>query len=183
MDAARELFIKEGIEATSIEEVTETAGYSRGAFYSNFTTKDDLVCAVLEREMRVSHDQIREAFSRDMPLPERLAAIRALYVSMGCDVKGCTFFVAMQLYALRSEAVRPRIAALLRSSYTAIAGLVRQAFEELGKEPPAPPMVVACSLLAQSQGLAIARLVDPGSIATEQFEHALGVYFDRLIGL
>ncbi len=45
LESASKLFCKHGVEATSIDQVAEEAGYSRGAFYSNFETRDALVCA------------------------------------------------------------------------------------------------------------------------------------------
>src|SRR5687767_2262794 len=42
LDAALQLFIERGVEGTSIEQVTAHAGYTRGAFYSNFTSKEEL---------------------------------------------------------------------------------------------------------------------------------------------
>ncbi len=181
LDAAQELVAKKGIDATSLEEVAETAGYSRGAFYSNFHDKEELICAVLERVIDRSIEEMQKVFSQDLPLAERLELIRSYYIKVGCDLEGCTFFMSMQLYALRNEAVRPRIAELLRVNRGAVAEHVRRVFAELGKEPPAPPEVVAFSLIAQSQGLAISRMVDPDSMKLDQFQQALGIFFDQLI--
>ena len=47
--AAISQFAARGIDATSVEHLCEAAGFSRGAFYSNFTSKDDLCVAVAER--------------------------------------------------------------------------------------------------------------------------------------
>lgn len=50
IDAAREVLADEGIQGASVELICERAGFTRGAFYSNFGSKDDLVFAVFERE-------------------------------------------------------------------------------------------------------------------------------------
>ena len=47
--AAIAQFAARGIDATSVENLCEAAGFSRGAFYSNFTSKDGLCVAVAER--------------------------------------------------------------------------------------------------------------------------------------
>ena len=183
LDAALTLFSQGGIDAASIEEVAETAGYSRGAFYSNFDTKDQMVCAVLEREIRRNHEDLHAIFSRGASTAERIGDLRAYYLAVNGDANGCMFWMAMQLYALRNEGVRPQIAALLRSSRAMVVESVRRVFEELGKEPPVPPEMVAFSLIAQAQGLAISRMLDPDTIKVEQVQQALGTYFDRLFGL
>ncbi|MCB2176680.1 MAG: TetR/AcrR family transcriptional regulator [Actinomycetales bacterium] len=50
MDAAFEVFAEQGLAATSVEQVAEHAGFTRGAFYSNFSTKEELLLALMTRE-------------------------------------------------------------------------------------------------------------------------------------
>lgn len=59
IDAAITEFAARGIDATSVEQLCETAGFSRGAFYSNFATKDDLCLAIMEHH----RDQIMAGLS------------------------------------------------------------------------------------------------------------------------
>ena len=183
LEAALKLFVKTGIEGFSVEDVAEMAGYSRGAFYSHFESKDDLVCAVLEHEIRRGHEQLDVLFAQEQPPPERLRQIRAYYVSVVRDLDGCMFWMSMHMYALRNPDVRPRIAALLRSDRVATVEYVRRTFEELGIEPPFPPGVLGLMLIAEAQGLTLSRMVEPEAITLEQAEQALGGYFDRLVGL
>lgn len=49
LDAAAEVFIAEGFQATSVEAVCARAGFTRGAFYSNFSSKEELFLAVSRR--------------------------------------------------------------------------------------------------------------------------------------
>ena len=48
VEAAIDEFALRGIDATSVEHLCEAAGFSRGAFYSNFATKDDLCITIME---------------------------------------------------------------------------------------------------------------------------------------
>src|SRR5690606_27757295 len=50
LDAAHALFVQQGFGATSVEHITLAAGYSRGAFYSNFDSKRTIFLALLKRE-------------------------------------------------------------------------------------------------------------------------------------
>lgn len=52
LDAAFTVFARHGIRGASIEAVCEAAGFSRGAFYSNFSSKEELFLALAERAMR-----------------------------------------------------------------------------------------------------------------------------------
>lgn len=48
--ATRQIIIEEGVEATSLEHICKVAGFTRGAFYSNFSSKDSLLAALAEDE-------------------------------------------------------------------------------------------------------------------------------------
>ena len=49
LDAAEVVFVKKGVGGASMEEIAAEAGFTRGAIYSNFGSKDDLMLAVMER--------------------------------------------------------------------------------------------------------------------------------------
>lgn len=51
LDAAVKMFVQKGLSATRIEDIVEAAGYTRGAFYSNFDSKAELFIEVLERDL------------------------------------------------------------------------------------------------------------------------------------
>ncbi|MCU0505747.1 MAG: TetR/AcrR family transcriptional regulator [Chloroflexi bacterium] len=50
LDAAREVFAERGVFGATVEEICDRAGFTRGAFYSNFADKDDVLEALIERE-------------------------------------------------------------------------------------------------------------------------------------
>lgn len=56
LDAAFDVFAEQGVRSASVETIVEAAGFTRGAFYSNFSSKEELFFALMEREkaMRLS---------------------------------------------------------------------------------------------------------------------------------
>jgi AcrR family transcriptional regulator len=60
MDAAAQLFAEEGIDASSVEAICERAGFTRGAFYSNFGSKEELFLALCERSADTTIRAVRE---------------------------------------------------------------------------------------------------------------------------
>ncbi len=75
LDAAATVFSERGVAASSVEEVCERAGFTRGAFYSNFATKDDLLVALLDREEAILLDGLSLALGDALSGPEPLAAV------------------------------------------------------------------------------------------------------------
>lgn len=65
LDAAREVLARDGIQGASVEHICERAGFTRGAFYSNFSSKDDLVLAMFNREKTVMFQSLRAAADPD----------------------------------------------------------------------------------------------------------------------
>jgi len=61
LDAAAVVLAREGIQGASVEHICEQAGFTRGAFYSNFSNKDELVMALFEREREAMLSRMREA--------------------------------------------------------------------------------------------------------------------------
>jgi len=51
MDKALELFAEQGIEATSIQQITERCGISKGAFYLSFKSKEELIFQLIDHFM------------------------------------------------------------------------------------------------------------------------------------
>ena len=60
-EAAARVFEEQGIGGASIETIAEAAGFTRGAFYSNFKSKDELIIAMLE-------DHVEQSFRRYLDL-------------------------------------------------------------------------------------------------------------------
>ena len=52
MDKALELFSEQGFEATSVQQITERCGISKGAFYLSFKTKDELIFSMIDYHMQ-----------------------------------------------------------------------------------------------------------------------------------
>ncbi|PJO43607.1 TetR/AcrR family transcriptional regulator [Lysinibacillus xylanilyticus] len=74
MEKALELFSEQGFEATSVQQITEQCGISKGAFYLSFKTKDELLISMVEyylQQFVTDVDQVvRSSLSKDIILVE-----------------------------------------------------------------------------------------------------------------
>jgi AcrR family transcriptional regulator len=78
IEAAERLFVCKGFDDASVEEISETAGYSRGAFYSNFDNKEQVFLAVIDRRLPKALDDI---FQQASEPPERSTVVREWFSS------------------------------------------------------------------------------------------------------
>ncbi|MEV6317939.1 TetR/AcrR family transcriptional regulator [Streptomyces sp. NPDC051776] len=74
LDAARDLFARQGIDATSTEALLKAAGVSRGAMYHHFASREDLVAAVYEEEAAAAIARAADRVPDDATALERLVA-------------------------------------------------------------------------------------------------------------
>ena len=65
VEAAERLFIRRGYDDASVEEISEMAGYSRGAFYSNFDSKEQVFLAVIDQRRPMALDNILASKAAD----------------------------------------------------------------------------------------------------------------------
>ena len=74
MAAAVQVFAARGIIGASVEEICEAAGFTRGAFYSNFADKDELVLALIRQTIRTQVSAAEQAIARMKTAPTKLDA-------------------------------------------------------------------------------------------------------------
>lgn len=67
-DAAIEVFAEEGVQGASVEAICQRADFTRGAFYSNFSTKEELFLALLDRELTQRVDDAEQKARDIAPL-------------------------------------------------------------------------------------------------------------------
>lgn len=114
LDAAAQVFAEEGLDAASVEAICERAGFTRGAFYSNFETKDELFLELAGRVARARVDSVRERVAqleREGDL-EDVATDALSVVQEVLDVSGDDRLAILLMSEIRIHALRdPRLGA------------------------------------------------------------------------
>ena len=139
LEAGLAVFGERGYADTSVEEIAARAGYTRGAFYSNFSDKEELFFALMDARMAQRVAEVTEVIESSTPA-DVFADLERWSEGSHDDTRGdrVKLFAEFRAHALRSETVRQRLAereAAIRELYgRAIAGL----FEAAGVAVPAP---------------------------------------------
>src|SRR5919106_5975705 len=71
LEAATKVFTRRGLEQASVDEVAEEAGYTKGAFYANFKSKEELFLAMLDERFGERIEEVERAFASDESPPEQ----------------------------------------------------------------------------------------------------------------
>jgi AcrR family transcriptional regulator len=169
LDAAAIVFARNGFHGSTLDEVAATAGFTKGAVYSNFKSKDDLFLELLDdridRQFAVV-SEVLESGSHDAA--EQFPRIREIFGSeMFWDENFTTLWLEFVLYARRNPEARAKLAASVQRSRAQVQELIEHEFATVGVSPSYPTRDLAEISLALFNGLGIDRLVNP-SVVTDQ---------------
>jgi TetR/AcrR family transcriptional regulator, transcriptional repressor of aconitase len=153
IEAAEWFFIRKGFDDASVDEISETAGYSRGAFYSNFEDKEQVFLALMDRrrsEVLKALDDILQKISEPT---RRIQAVREWFSNLW----RLRDFIALQIEfsrrAMRDRSIRKHLAEIRRQDLETYARWVGEYFGAADGVPADRPGIVALVLWAVAQGL------------------------------
>ncbi len=179
------MFAERGVETATLEQICSAAGFTRGAFYANFESKDELLAAALVR----LHEQFFADEERSLPAAagaeDYLANLRTgrrdaeahwewvrplfvltLELLLAARRQGELLTDVGRYYELYRDARRQQVENILRNA---------------GRTPPAPPELLASMIVAIEDGLHLQTLVDPEAVPpTAQFD-ALEFFIRALV--
>lgn len=160
--AATEVFARRGFEGAALEEIAETAGFTRGAIYKNFDGKEDLFFAVID----VLNEQIIEAFRAIAPESAKpsewdISRLADLWRSSVDQFEGLLAIAKeYELYVLRNPDARPRAVAHRRKHRDLVADFIDEVAEQSGMKLRLPATTLASIILASADGLTYAARID-----------------------
>lgn len=159
IDTAQQLFVSHGYGATSIRDIAEQAGYSQGAFYSNFSGKEELLLAFLRRHMETEAAQLARLTEREGRSPEQmLAALEDWAATLNRDADWSVLSIELQLHARRSPGFAAAYQQVWDAHRAALGRVVGQLFAHCGRKPPAEADELAAAFMALAHGLALQRV-------------------------
>ena len=172
------MFIANGYGAASIRDIASQAGYSQGAFYSNFATKEALLLALLQRHMQAEAGQLASLTQSDARTPKQvLAALETWAATLNLDVDWGMLSVELQLHARRSSTFAAEYNKIWRHHQAAIASALEALFDHLDKTPPAEPEELAAAFMAMAHGLALQKAMQGG----EPYGKILMVFYGAIV--
>jgi AcrR family transcriptional regulator len=181
LEAAGKVFSRRGLQQASIDEVAEEAGFTKGAFYANFKSKEELFLAMLDDRFAERLEQIDRVVTGDVE-PEdqaRQAGVDfARYVT--ADPEWQRLFFEFAAHAGRSPEFREELVTRYRSLRERIAAIMRRRADELEIEPPLPLDQIALMTFAMANGVALEKLLEPDAVSDDLYATMLLVFFTGL---
>ena len=174
--SAKEVFAKRGYAGASVDEIAEQAGYSKGAIYSNFESKEALFLELLRSRMTEEIAELHTILEQSHSTEEVLSALRMQYSTLERQVTWCLLSSEFQLQAGRRPEFAEAFAELYRNQRKAVAMLVTLVAEKTARTPVMGTEEIATGLMALTHGIALQRAADPKSVRADTAGKALQLF-------
>jgi len=161
LQAAAEVFARHGYHGTSVDMVAESAGYTKGAVYSNFSSKEELFLALLEERREQTIADVQRVMDESAPgdraeafgeRRDRLAQWTPEWFLLEAE---------FELYAARHPEVRERVAERQAATREVVAAAIERHIGDLELEPAYPLEDIAHLVVAVGDGLSLMALNNP----------------------
>ena len=178
--AAKRIFAQNGFEAARLEDIAAGAGYTRGAFYANFESKEDIFFALLEEWVRERTDSVIAALRKHKNPLEKLAALRTHYAEVATDRRLVLIALEFKLFALRHPEAHARLRNRHRRIRASWGKLLSELVLALGRTLPIKGPAASTCLGALAHGLLLEHAVDPKTLSDDDVRRMLGLFFDSI---
>ena len=179
MSSAAKIFCKHGMEKASIEEVAEDAGYTKGAFYANFKSKQELFLAMLDERFTERIEEVDRAFaagSGESPPEQARHAAADFAHALRTDPAYKRLYLEFASYALRDEDFRQELLTRFATLRERLEAVYRRRAEEYGLELDIPLERVVRMVIAMADGWMMWQLLEPEGIDEELLESMMEIF-------
>jgi AcrR family transcriptional regulator len=162
MAAASKVCAKHGLERASVDEVAKEAGFTKGAFYSNFGSKEELFLAMLDERFADQLDRLNDRMAGEGELSDqaRDAAVDFAH-QISDDPEWSRLFFQFAARAARDDNFRAELVTRIRALRARFAEIFRTRSERLPFPAPIEPEELALMADAIVDGFAVNKLLDP----------------------
>lgn len=164
LESAAAVFAERGFYGASVEEIADRAGFSRGAFYSNFDHKADLFLALLDDRLEQEVAALEALLDEEGGPGAFLDLLRRGGGRRSEPKEWTLLWAEFWLHVMRHPELAPKLADRQRAARRAIAALVQRQCDQFGVTLPLPAEDLASLMLAVDDGLKLQEELDPGAV-------------------
>jgi AcrR family transcriptional regulator len=155
-NAAESLFMKKGFKDTSMDDIVRESNMSKGAIYGHFSSKEELILAIYERQILLSLNQLKEIFPKNATSKNKLKAFTNIALDTCNRPKefqrmNIEFFIE----ASRKEKLTSGLNRRYSTTKSLIEGLIREGIDNGEFRADINPSQLAALLFALGDGLSL----------------------------
>ncbi|THV26499.1 TetR/AcrR family transcriptional regulator [Glycomyces paridis] len=181
-EAAAQEFAERGYDESRLEDIAARAGFTKGAVYSNFKSKQELFGSVLADRADIELSAVTDHLAAVDDVKEAVAdAARLVAGEITGDTQRGQLGFEFASRARRDEQVRDVLAPLRRSQRQAAAELLAAVAERLGGDTAVEPELAGLIVHCLSNGLSMEHAVDPEGVDGATVEAAIAATLTALL--
>jgi AcrR family transcriptional regulator len=181
VEAAQRLIPRRGLDALSVEDIAEAAGYSRGAFYSNFKSKNDLFFEVLRQDEERTRAQLATALDDALPPDQVQARMLQAYAALYKDADAFMAWTEGRMLSVRDAKFRAKLAALMAERRDFAVKLLEYLSKRAGAIPSVPLEHLASGFIGLIEGVRLFGASCPNEMPPEVAESILKLFADAVL--
>ncbi|MGW0047351.1 TetR/AcrR family transcriptional regulator [Nocardia cyriacigeorgica] len=169
LDAAYEVFAEQGFGRTKPDHICERAGYTRGAFYSQFTSMDELFLAMWEQQSAQLLSDVTAMLREDpgTDVREVREVVEHFLRAVPLDDKWQRISLEVTAHALRNPELRDRMVAREEAIIAALMPVVQTLLNRIGRTVT-DPKALGRALIAVHDGTTVQVLMEPDSAEAQE---------------
>jgi AcrR family transcriptional regulator len=182
LDAAAEVFARKGFAGASVDDIAEAAGFTTGALYAHFGSKDALFVELLASRNGYRLSEAAAIVSnRVSSIDEARDTLSRFLIEVADkDIDLAALQAEFWLYAIRRPELLEHLATQFRANRDSLADVLAERARNLGQPENAPFVSMATAVLALFQGLVQLRRTDPDLVPTELYGTAVSWMFSGM---
>jgi TetR/AcrR family transcriptional regulator, transcriptional repressor of bet genes len=178
VDAAWRCVARGGYRNLSVDDVCAEAGLSKGAFYTYFDQKQDLLIALLDDDAAGLSDLVSDAAGQAGGI-EQIRRFVATLVDRGADAAAVQLRADLWAEIASDEVLRARFLEAMQQRRARLAGLIEEAVAD-GQLVDVPANAMAAVFLALGDGLMLHRVLDPSGFRWPNVRRAIDALLEGL---
>jgi AcrR family transcriptional regulator len=151
-----------GMVGASIDRIAAEAGYTKGAFYAHFASKEDLFLAMLDEHFATEMERLDAVLAgAGEPVEEARRAAEDFLEHIDSDPEWRRLYQEFATHAARHDSFRVALAARQRDLRARMASIFERWAADFGVTPPVPPADVAAMTFFMADGFLLDQIIDP----------------------
>lgn len=177
LEAAGRVFAHRGLAQASVDEVAADAGFTKGAVYANFGSKEELFLEMLDVKFAARLEDMDRALSTDeAPEAQARTAGREFVEQLAGDPAWGRLFFEAALHASRDAGFQLELRARYAQMRARMADVLRARAQAGGFDPGVPFDQLATMIFAMANGVAFERFVEPAAVPDDLFSSMLELF-------
>ncbi|MGG1659849.1 TetR/AcrR family transcriptional regulator [Brevibacillus sp. NRS-1366] len=179
LESAARTFAHLGFHGASVDKIAECAGFSKGAVYAHFSSKEVLFLAIMEQQMHLHVHNIQQAIDQHHSLSHFIESMDEYFDSVRQKNRTWSMLhMEFLLYAMREESVRHKWSAMIAESIEQISKAIEKLKAKQTQGARLSTVELAWTILSLENGMAIFYYMDEDNVPSHLYGKALHKLLD-----